>query len=151
MNNRNSCYKPKEGKQMTNIIARSIPSILHLILTLVYFKYIFGSNGDYLDTRLFHGFIVLFLTNTITSLLVSRGQWRQLLISLMSFIIFYALYLFFMVATGDPNRDVEDNPAEGLVLVGLGIPYSVISLFIGTVLGIIIIKLKKQVQKFYEE
>ncbi|NOU98787.1 hypothetical protein GC097_01960 [Paenibacillus sp. LMG 31457] len=136
---------------MTSIIVRSIPSILHLILTLLYFKYIFGSNGDYLDTRLFHGFIVLLLTNTITSLIVSRGQWRQLLISLMSFIIFYALHLFFMVVTGDPSRDVEDNPAEGLVLVGLGIPYSVISLLIGTVLGIIIIRLKKQVQIFYED
>ncbi|MBA2936896.1 hypothetical protein HZF08_01100 [Paenibacillus sp. CGMCC 1.16610] len=134
---------------MTIIIARSIPSIVHLILTLLYFKYIFGSNGEYLDSRLSHGFIVLFLTNTIISLVVSRGQWRQLLISLMSFIIFYVLYLFYMVATGDPNRDVDENPANGLVLIGIGIPYSFISLFIGTVLGIIIIKLKKQVQNIY--
>ncbi|MFC3841766.1 hypothetical protein, partial [Paenibacillus sp. MAH-36] len=67
---------------------------------------------------------MLFLTNTISSLIVSRGQWRQLLISLISFIIFYVLYLFYMVATGDPNRDVDDNPANGLVLIGLGIPYS---------------------------
>jgi hypothetical protein len=119
---------------MHSILLRSTPSVLHVIITMIYFNYILGSNGDYLETRLIIGFVVLILINTIASTFISRGQWRQLLITLISYIIFFFLYLIFLVVTGDPSSEVDDNPSEGLVLIGLGIPSSVISLILGTLL-----------------
>jgi len=97
------------------------------------------------------GLCILITINSVMTTFVSRGQWRQLLISVISFILSLFIYMMYLVLTGDPSREVDDNPAEGILLLVLGLPLSFISILFGTLIGITVIKLKKQVKEFYKE
>jgi hypothetical protein len=67
---------------MKELFKKSIPSFIHLVLTIMYIEYVLTWNViDHLQTSFSTGFIILVLVNIIASTLVSKGQWRQLLIS----------------------------------------------------------------------
>lgn|GEM_PF-4005226 len=136
---------------MLSIILRSSPSFIHLVLTIIYFEVMLDTYEDNFGFIVTTGLCILITINSVMTTFVSRGQWRQLLISVISFILSLFIYMMYLVLTGDPSREVDDNPAEGILLLVLGLPLSFISILFGTLIGITVIKLKKQVKEFYKE
>ncbi|MBP1990575.1 hypothetical protein [Paenibacillus eucommiae] len=133
---------------MKQTILRSIPSFVHVLLTVLYLDYLLASNLDFLESRIIPGFVVLIITNAITNSIFSKGQWRQIPFSAVSFIMLFILYFLILSVVGDPNREVDDNKAAGFALITIGMPASLLSLALGTIVGVTIAKLRNQIKQF---
>jgi hypothetical protein len=110
--------------------------LLHLITTIFYFKLLL--NGDLSVTKMVVGASVLLVTNLILTALVANGKWKQIPISFISFVIYFLLYLAFLISIGNPNRESDDNPGGGVVLLLFGLPISLLCILAGTIAGIIL-------------
>lgn len=135
---------------MISLMLRSFPSVIHLGLTLIYIEVILRTDENKFGLIIATGLLLLITINTVTTSVVSKGQWRQLFISLVSFIFILFLYCMYLVLVGDPGREVDDNPGAGFFIL-IGLSLSFISILLGTSMGIAVINLRNQIKKFYKE
>ncbi|TVX88209.1 hypothetical protein [Paenibacillus agilis] len=133
---------------LRSILIRSLPALVHLVLTLLFIYKLYAR--EQFDQILSVGLFTLITVNFITTSLVSKGQWRQLIISFTAFFMYLILYAFVIPAIGGPYEIDSGNPGDGFT--GLfGISISLIALVIGTMLGIVVISLREQVKSFFSK
>ncbi|MBD8499926.1 hypothetical protein [Paenibacillus arenosi] len=131
---------------LRSMLVRSLPALIHVVLTLLFIQWLY-TYEDY-DHSLTIGVFILITVNFISTSLVSQGQWRQLIISFTSFFIYMVLYAFVVPLIGGLYEADGDDSGEGFTAM-FGIAISLIAFLIGTMLGIVVNALRKQIRIFF--
>ncbi|WP_028596756.1 hypothetical protein [Paenibacillus assamensis] len=131
---------------LRSMLVRSLPALIHVVLTLLFIHRLY-TYEDY-DHRLTIGVFILIIVNFISTSLVSQGQWRQLIISFAAFFIYVVIYTFLVPLIGGLYEAESDNPGEGFTAM-FGIAISLVAFLIGTILGIVVNVLRKQIRIFF--
>ncbi|MCR8845118.1 hypothetical protein NQ117_15655 [Paenibacillus sp. SC116] len=130
--------------KLRSVLIRSLPALVHMVLTLLFIQKLYTYENFDLTIVLF----ALITVNFIATSLVSKGQWRQLIISFSAFFIYMILYVFLVPLLGGLVETDSDNPGDGFTAM-FGISISLIALVIGTLLGIVVNSLRNQIKIFF--
>lgn len=126
-----------------------ISAFIHVILTFLYFDFL--ENAHLVIAKTIIGFTILFLINTLFTTFLANREWKQILISLISFICYLIFYLLLSNTIGRSEIKIEGNPVLGMFLLSIGMPVSIIAILSGSIMGIILsINYSNQIAKIKE-
>lgn len=131
-------------------LLRTLPALLHVIASLQYIRFMVLADENSLGSVLMYGFIIVTAITASVTMLVSKGQWRQFLISSVAYIVWFIVWMvgLQLIINLHVVNAPEDDPALGMLILFVGLPLSLISLVFGTITGIMLVQLRTQIRLF---
>jgi hypothetical protein len=109
-----------------------VAPFVHSIFSIIFISILV--QGTFISGAIFAVFVTVVVTLLTT--FAANGKWYMLGTNVLFFLIFFVL-LNIIRNLGNQGASDDDNNGAGILILGVGIPVIMLSLLIGTILGIV--------------
>ncbi|MCR8656427.1 hypothetical protein [Paenibacillus endoradicis] len=120
---------------MKNFAIRLIPATVHCILTLLCLSLLLKADHSNVNSEVTTAFIVLILTSAVSTSLICKGTWKVMRTSVTTYTLFALIFGAATITKLEIALETLFLPSFVFCLLVLS--YSLLTIVIGTIIGII--------------